>query len=357
MKYLIKEIESFGAKLVREGSDLDFLLLDVKKRDKIKDFLLLKGFILFQEDEYSLNFKKYINAKLIDIDIDIDIDTLFVKQFFYDVSTNTELKEKYYENPQKYTPCVNTLRYMLLLRGFNKKYLDFFYKNKEFIIQNNYCLKYLDKTIFRKDFKDFNAFLRVVKRNKLNMFLYIRFEYILRYYKVKFLKKRAKLISFLGIDGSGKSTIIDIVSKDFGYKTIYLGDRSIKFSKLYQIKWLKPLSIFIQYFEKLFRVGYWKFLTFRGKNIITDRYYFEFRGNSFKSKIYGFLYNKLFIKPDLAIVFYNDADVILSRKKEVTKKEIENFNKNIDKLPFENMMKIKNDSLDDTLNQILKVLT
>ncbi len=356
MNSLINAIESYGAKLVRDGDDLDFLLLDENKKDAIKDFLLKEEFILFEENRYKLSFKKYIDATLIDIDIDIDIDTLFIKQFFYDISTSSDLKEKYYQNPQKYTPCVNTIRYMFLLRAFNKKYFDFLEDHKDFIVENNYCLGHLNKSPFRMNFKSFDNFIKVVKREKLSMFLYIKPKYLIRYYKIKFFKKRANLISFLGIDGSGKSTIIDIISKDFGYKTVYLGDRSIKFSTLYQLKLLKPFSIFIQYFEKLLRVSYWKFLTFRGKNIITDRYYFEEKTGSFKSKVYTLLYNKFFVKPDIVMVLWNDADIILERKQEASREEINNFNQNIENLPFKKVIKIKNDSIDDTLNKILEVL-
>lgn len=122
------------------------------------------------------------------------------------------------------------------------------------------------------------------------------------------------------------------------------------------MKFLKPISIFIQYFEKLFRVVYIKLLTLRGKHIITDRYYFEIKDDSLKSKIYDILYNKLFIKPDIVIVLHNTPETILQRKEEVSRKEIESFNKNIDILPFDKVVKIKNDNLDDTLTRILKVL-
>ncbi|WP_456457106.1 hypothetical protein [Nitratifractor sp.] len=355
MNSLTEEIEKFGAKLVREGDDLDFLLLKKRKKEDLKDFLISIGFILFYEDPFKLNFKKYEKTKLIDVDIDLDIDTLFVRQFFYDIYTSDELKQKYFENPQKYKKCVNTIRYILLLRGFNKKYLDFFIKNREFIEKNDYCLEHLNKSPFRRTFKDFDTFLKVMQRKK-EIFLYVKSKYLIQYFKVKFFKKRGKVIAFIGIDGSGKSTIIDILRRDFGYKAFYLGDRSVKFSNLYKMKFLKPFSIFIQYFEKLLRVAYIKLSTLRGKHIVTDRYYFEMRKDSLKSKIYDILYNKLFIKPDVVVVLYNSPETILQRKKEASRQEIEAFNNNIDILPFTKVVKIKNDNLDVTLTKILKVL-
>ena len=94
----------------------------------------------------------------------------------------------------------------------------------------------------------------------------------------------------------------------------------------------------------------------KGKNIITDRYYFQIEKDSLRGKIYDLLYNKLFIKPDIVIVLWADSEVILSRKQEMTQKDIELFNENIEKLPFKKSIKIKNDNIDDTLNEILKIL-
>jgi len=353
---IIKDLSSYHCKLVRSGSDYDFLLLDATQRDNVKTFLINKGFILFIEEKNKLNFKKYEQQKLIDIDIDTDIDTSFLKTFFYDIETTQALKQRYFTNPDSEKLCINAIRYMLLLRGFDKKYYQFFITHKDFILKHHFCLNYLSKNPFKKEFKSFEDFLGLIKRDTRLMFKYLKFKYIVQFYKVKFFKKKAKLISFIGIDGSGKSTIIDILSRDFGYKSYYLGDRSIKLSKLYQISYLKPISIFIQYFEKLFRVSKLQLYTLRGKHIITDRYYFESNTTTLKGKVYNLLYNKLFLKPDIAIVLYADANTILKRKQEVSKQEIEEFNKHIKNLPFNNKVIIKNENLDTTLNQILEYL-
>ncbi|MEO1927631.1 MAG: P-loop NTPase fold protein [Nautiliaceae bacterium] len=355
MKYL-NDLENFGCKLVRSGNDFDFLLLKKENLEKIKKYLLNNEFILFKEEEKQLNFKKFENGILIDIDINFDIETKFFHTYFYDVFIKGELKLKYFQNPLKYKNHINCIRYMFLLRGFNRKYLKFFLEHKDFILENGYCLKYLTKSPFKKEFESFDDFLNVIKRNWKYMIKYIKFKYLIRYVKVKFFKKRGKVIAFIGVDGSGKSTVIKILKEYFGYKTFYLGDRSIKFSKLYKIKYLKPISIFIQYFEKLFRVLYIKLLTLKGNHILTDRYYFENNISGTKGIIYNILYNKLFIKPDIVVVLWADSEEILKRKKEMSKKDIEKFNKSIDNLPFKNKVIIKNVDLDSALNQILKVL-
>ncbi|WP_456471461.1 hypothetical protein, partial [Caminibacter sp.] len=69
----MNDLEKFGCKLVRSGSDFDFLLLKKENLEKIKKYLLKNEFILFKEKEKQLNFKKFENGILLDIDIDIDI--------------------------------------------------------------------------------------------------------------------------------------------------------------------------------------------------------------------------------------------------------------------------------------------
>ena len=356
MKYT-RDLEKLKCHLVREGSDYDFLLLDRDNSLEVKKYLLSKDFILFKEEKNQLNFKKFEDTKLIDIDIDIDLETEYFHTFFYDIFINDELKQKYFNNPQKYKRCINTIRYILLLRGFNKKYFDFFKENKKYIEENSYCLEYLNIFPFRKKIKDFDEFLKLIKRDTYMLLKYIKVKYLLKYLLVKIFKKRGKLVAFLGIDGSGKSTIIDILHLELGHNKVYLGDRSIRFGKFYQINALKPFSIFIQYFEKLFRVIKIKLFTLRGKTILSDRYYFYIqKDNGIKRILYNAFYNIFFIKPDVTIVLYESAEVILERKKEVTKEQIEEFYTDLEKLKIKNSIWIKNSDLDTTLNEILKIL-
>jgi thymidylate kinase len=357
VKKYIQALEALSCKLVREGDDFDFLLLDNSQKESVVKYLLDNGFILTHQEKNKMNFKKYENTFLIDIDIDSDIVTEYLQTYFYDVEIVPELVQNYFFNSQKYAKCVNILRYTLLLRGYGKKYRDFFLENKHYIIENNYCLKYLIVSPFKKEFQNFEDFLAVIDRRYSALLKYVKLKYIIKFFQVKFFKKRAKVVTFLGIDGSGKTTVIEHLERDFGYHVFYLGDRSIRFSKLYTISFLKPLSIFIQYFEKLLRVLKIYILTFRGKNILTDRYYY-FDGESFslKGKIYTLLYNKLFIKPDIVIVLWADSQTILQRKQEVSQEEIELFNRSIERLPFKNVYTIKNENLDETLNKIIEIL-
>ena len=345
--------EKYSCNLLRKGDDIDFGLLDISKREEILNFLKSEDFICTFNTKSKMNFVKFYNQKVIDIDIDIELNTDYLNQFFYDIKIKKEYQKEYFKNPKKMNIAINTLRYMLLLRGFDKKYYQFFIENRKIIEKNNYFLDYLNKSPFKKDI-NFDGFLKVISRNPVYMFKYLKFKYLLNYYKVKLFRKRKFFVAILGIDGSGKSTIINHL-KQVGFKSVYLGDRSIKFSNFYKNRYFKPISFLFQYFEKLFLTIKAKLYSYK-YSIVTDRYFYWDKKDSLKDKVYSFLYNKLFVKPDITFVLYNSPDIILKRKREVSKEEIEKFNKNIDNLPFKKIVKIKNDDIDTTLNLILKKL-
>ncbi|SFV55006.1 hypothetical protein MNB_SM-7-641 [hydrothermal vent metagenome] len=361
--YIIKRVEQLGAKLLRDDKDIDFGLINRDNQRSIYDFLMNEGFVCFFQTKKKMNFKKFKFSKLIDIDVDMDINTDYLKQFFFDIDIKKDFERAYFLNPQMYQVAMNTVRYFMLLRAYDKKYHHFLISHRKEIVRNNFFLDKLTKNPFRREV-DFDSFLKITKRDILTILKFLKFHYIIYIFfkKVRnsLFKRGRRLIAFVGVDGSGKSTIIKILSKELGYKSVYLGDRSIKFTSLYQNRYLKPFSFLIQFFEKFFRVFYLRFFSKGGEYILCDRYYFyedNKKDSRLKSKLYNLLYNKIFIKPEKVFVLWNDPTIILSRKKEVSLKEIEEFNQKIEKLPFKNIIKIKNDDLDETLNQILKEIS
>jgi len=357
--YLIFKLGKLGANLLRDDQDIDFGLIEKEKKEDICQFLYEEEFVNFKNSITKMNFKKFYKGQLIDIDIDIDINNEFTQRFFYDIRIKEEFVKKYFSYPEKNDIAMNTLRYFLLLRGSeNEKYRNFFLDNRDEIVLNGFYFRYINEVPLRKKI-NFEEFYALVNRSKSTLFKYIKYKYILYMliFKIKNILplrgKRGRIIAILGIDGVGKSTIVDILSKSLSCKKVYLGDKSIKYRKIYKLKSIKIISIFVQYFEKLFRIVHLKLLTLRGVTVITDRYYFETENNSLKSKVKSLMYNKLFIKPDVVVVLYAEPKTILKRKNEVTAKEIYEFNKNISTLPFKNILKIKNDNLDDTLNKLL----
>ena len=56
MKYL-DELEKLGCRLVRKGEDFDFLLLNKNNKEKVENYLINNGFVLFKKEKNKLNFK------------------------------------------------------------------------------------------------------------------------------------------------------------------------------------------------------------------------------------------------------------------------------------------------------------
>jgi thymidylate kinase len=116
-------------------------------------------------------------------------------------------------------------------------------------------------------------------------------------------------------------------------------------------------------------VIYFKYIL-TGKIVIYDRYYFDFINDGKRSNIvlpkfitsagYTFL-----LKPKFNFFLYADANIILNRKKELTKATIEELTSEYKGL-FQSLKTkskstvyetINNEDLDVTLNHILKTIT
>lgn len=203
------------------------------------------------------------------------------------------------------------------------------------------------------------------------------------------------IITFSGVDGAGKSTIIDKVKnnieKQLRRRVVVIRHRPSVLPIL--SAWTKGkvtaekeaadrlprqgknksiLSSFLRfcyyYTDYLFGqfVVYFKYV-FRGYVVLYDRYYFDFINDSQRSNIqlpssltrlgYNFL-----IKPELNFFLYADPELILSRKKELDAKTIEQLTKKYQTL-FEQLNKkdsnksyvsIENTDLEITLNTIIR---
>ena len=358
---LIKELNSMGCNLLRDDSDIDFALLDKSKKEEVYNFLINEGFVCTGNDSKKMNFKKFIDSKIIDIDIDIEINTKYLKQYFYDIEIKEEFEQEYFYNPQKFQIAMKTVRYFMLLRGKVKKYRKFLIDNREIIENNNFYFTKLTKNPLKKDI-DFDIFLKLAQADKRAMIKYIKFKYIIYFillkFKYRFFKTRGKIIAIEGVDGAGKTTVIDILRQELDKPTLYMGERGFKYEKFYKRKksvFLKPFSLAGQYLEKIYRAIKARKLATRYGIVICDRYHNYSKTAS--SIVFIDYFNKLFFflypKPDIKIVLWNTPEVILSRKQEVTKEYIEELNRNKE-LIYKNATFIKNDSIDDTLNLILK---
>ena len=356
---LIKTLNSMGCNLLRDDADIDFGLINKEREEEVYNFLINEGFICTDRDSKKMNFKKFVDTKI--MDVDVEINTSYLKQFFYDIDIKKEFEEEYFLNPEKHQVAMKSLRYMMLLRANDEKYRNFFYTNKEEIIQNNFYLDKLTKIPFKSKI-DFDIFIKVVSIDKKMIFRNLKLKYILYFFYLKIKQKitirKGKVIAIDGVDGAGKTTIIEILSRELLKPYLYMGERGFIYENFYKKKksiFLKPFSLAMQYGEKIYRAFKAKKLAKQHGFVICDRYHqYSETATSIKYiKLFNKIFFSLYPKPSKFIVFWNTPEVILSRKQEVTREYIENLNKNKEKI-YKNAIFIKNDNIDNTLNLVLK---
>jgi len=354
---MIKELQSLGCNLLRDDSDIDFGLIDKTKENDVYNFLVDDGFVCTDRNSKKMNFKKFVDGKI--VDVDVEINTSYLKQYFYDIDIKKDFEREYFLYPDKNQVAMKTLRYMMLLRAKEKKYQDFFYKNKEEIQENDFYLEKLTHSPFKKDI-DFEAFIKVISIDKIYMIKYLKIKYILYFIylkiKQKITIKRGRVLAINGVDGAGKTTIIKILSKELNKPCLYMGEREYKYEKFYNRKkhfLLKPISLIGQYLEKIYRALKAKKLAKTYGFVICDRYHQYSKTNIKYIDLFNKLFFKFYPKPDKFIVFWNTPEIILSRKEEVTKEYIEELNKSKEEI-YKNAIFVKNDNIDDTLNIVLR---
>lgn len=210
----------------------------------------------------------------------------------------------------------------------------------------------------------------------------------------KIFSSNGVVISFSGVDGAGKSTVIDLIKNELEQKyrkqIVVLRHRpsllpiisSFKYGKEKAEKIatetlphagnnqskLSSIIRFTYYFLD-YIIGQWyikvKYL-WKGYVVLYDRYYFDFIEDAKRSNIVvnksiaKWLYRFVF-KPDLNIFLYASPDVILKRKQEVTAEKIVSMTTNYKNLfqKFNSKNKkskyicIENIELDKTKEQVL----
>jgi len=205
-------------------------------------------------------------------------------------------------------------------------------------------------------------------------------------------QKRGFIVSFSGVDGAGKSTVISnlkkLLEQKYRKEVVVLRHRpsllpilsSFKYGKekaekiaaeklprqgTNQSKINSVLRFFYYYSDYLFGqfVVYSKYIL-RGKIVLYDRYYFDFindpkRSNLNMNESLPLAFSKFVIKPDINILLTAPADEILKRKQELTAEDIEKLTskykkyfKSLENRNFAKFKTIENINLDTTLLEI-----
>ncbi len=240
------------------------------------------------------------------------------------------------------------------------------------------------------------AELKKYDENKGWMKIKNKIDYVIDTLRDSFYKK-GFIITFSGVDGAGKSTVIENVKhqieKKFRRKVVVLRHRPAMLPMISGIKHgrkaaeAKAANTMPRQgnnkniFSSIMRFGYYfadyfigQFIVYikyvlRGYVVLYDRYYFDFINDGKRSNIvlpssftafwYAFL-----IKPKYNFFLYADADVILNRKKELDGKTIHLLTNRYLKLFkrlscinfFSKYIAIENEQLPVTLNTILNTV-
>lgn len=203
------------------------------------------------------------------------------------------------------------------------------------------------------------------------------------------------IVSFSGVDGAGKSTVLDnvqnLLQHKYRHKTIILRHRPGLFPILSSMLHGKKKAEKITrdnlprkgtnegFISSLFRFGYYYLdyllgqvvvyfkYTLRGYTVLYDRYYFDFIIDPKRSNIklpkallkFGYYF---ITKPEVNIFLYANSDIILSRKKEMNEADIklltneyqelfEEFSKSHKKQQY---LSINNTNIEKTLDDVMK---
>ncbi len=198
------------------------------------------------------------------------------------------------------------------------------------------------------------SFLQKKKQNNIIRKLLRQLQYITDLVK-EFVQNRGVMLTFSGVDGAGKSTILqeikEMLEKKYRKKVVVIRHRPSMLPILSAWKYGKEaaeqkcvdslprkgnnksrisslLRFAYYYADYLFGqfIVYTKYIL-RGYIVLYDRYYFDFIVDGKRSNIVinrGFIKGlyRLVYKPDLNVFLYAQPEVILKRKKELSAEDI-----------------------------------
>jgi thymidylate kinase len=382
------------------NSDID-LVVDKKMNERI--LKNLKNHDLVSKVTFSK--KSFMNSiQILTNDADIlSLDLIWqLKRRHFEILDTKKIIHSGFTNSYgiKNASSIYTARYVVLFYILNgakipKKYLIY----REAFANSKKTIDLIIKDYFdnsKKSKQLLMNYINSIKQNKGFNYIKNTINYCLDTIK-NYLNNKGFIVTFSGVDGAGKSTVIENIAfrieKQLRKPVIVLRHRPSILPIL--SVWTKGkekahqdaisslprqgkngsfVSSFLRftyyYSDYLFGqfVIYFKY-TSRGYVVIYDRYYFDFindskRSNIILPKFISKLGYYLLLKPKFNFFLFADANVILNRKKELTKATIEELTKEYSAL-FDSLSvksnssvyeSINNEELDVTLNHIVKTI-
>lgn len=383
----IKEFSQLKKDIYKILAKYNYKLLMVNSNDRFVTFII--GNQIEDELEY-LYLDFFFNYSLYGIHL-IDASEVLENRIFngkvYHVNKVYEFLEKFLNTtllnknyPSKYSNLLNEVN-TNFSSDVNLK-LRYIFNINDLSIDE--CKKYSGNYLLRK------VFFRNLFSNPFKQ-LYNSYKFIYYYLKGQ-LKPNGFSFSITGPDGSGKTTILDGLEYHFSkiYREISYNHfrptvipriaelfKKTGLKKTVDVNYYKPhrgkktsvlSSLFrLFYYMSDYVIGYYKIvkpILVRRGVVIFDRYFTDIIGDSKRSQInlnykVVFFLRRLVPKMDYNFIIFVDPEIILKRKKELTKDQIEGIyiklnyicNQDNNYIPIQN-----NENPEIAISKIIKII-
>lgn len=396
--------EAFKRKEFLE-KDLD-ILVSRKNIEKINEIFKEEGFFFKKSSKFEevKSYKKYVRKHGRILCFGVHLDNLSYHNIPYIYGNEVlkrRIKKSFFFSPSNEDLLLILLLHPILSKGFftSAKYKPTHIagiksllndiKDKNYIydqlsrVFGHKTAKEIQKLLFSGNFKKLerkkNLLLLLILIRNFSKFPYIVWDIIKKRMKRFIPYQNGQVIAFLGIDGSGKTTITKELKKELellGEKVeiVYMGkwrnrilpisrisaikknnskELPIRKKKLYELfkNIILVLDMLLRYIIKIYpkkKKGYY---------ILTDRYAYDLLLYH-RSSLMKFLL-RFFPKPDKIFYLHNHPKILLLRKQQHDLDEIKRqlyLYKKINKELNLKAIEIKTDEIEDTLNIIFKNL-
>lgn len=336
-----------------------------KNIEEAGKYLSSAGFVIWRDELNRLQAEIFIKGQLFNLH-------LYENEGFSFYLCSDISKE--FKSTLKSSDDFSSLPYLTFrtLFFFKPKYLPILEKKSEELERESFYVKFLDKNPFLRKitFKDFKnivnkKFFALVSSVGLKCALHVYSQMVslkLRHFG------RGRVIAVLGVDGVGKTTLVETIRTAIGVKAIYMGNNRLFLQPLHDFlskfgKVSVPFTFILCWFEQFIRRINAAISSFMGKTVILERYpkYEIFAYNSQLARSLGNIFYGLLF-PDVAevVVIWCNEEKILSRKDEglPLEKIIEMQSElvNIARKRKKPTVFIENLELDNGLNGLLSVV-